>query len=226
MLTNRKLIVFDWDDVITLGSKEGYFACYREALGDRIGNTISWEDARRDILATWGSTARDAISAILKDYPQDIEEVLALYQERILGDTFSSRLSVVPGLQKFLLELSKEYTLCVTTGMHPQTLHEDVMPRFGIPKVFKDIISGYDIEDPKLRKPNPYSVNLFMEKHGALPEETIVVGDAENDVKMARAAKVEPVVVLTGHLTREAAEGLGVSYVIPDVTQLMSVLGK
>ena len=29
---NLKLIIFDWDDVITLGAKDGYFACYDFAL--------------------------------------------------------------------------------------------------------------------------------------------------------------------------------------------------
>ena len=27
-----KLLIFDWDDVITLGSKEGYYQCYRKTI--------------------------------------------------------------------------------------------------------------------------------------------------------------------------------------------------
>ena len=226
-MQNRiKLIIFDWDDVITLGSKEGYFACYHEALGNRLGKKISWENAKDDILATWGATARDAISAILKKYPKDIKQVLDSYQKCILGKTFSDHLSVVPGIQETLRKLSRKYILCVTTGMHPETLHKYVMPKFKIPDVFSDIISGYEIKDPALRKPNPYTANLFMKKHDVLPQEAVMVGDAKNDIKMAWAAGITPIAVLTGHLTAKDAEELGLKYVILNVTHLPGVLEK
>ena len=50
------------------------------------------------------------------------------------------------------------------------------------------------------------------------------VGDAENDVLMAKGADVTPIVVLTGHLTKEQAENLGVKFIIPDITRLEDVL--
>jgi len=190
----------------------GYFACYREAFGDRVGKTINWEHAKQRILDKWGSTARDAVEAVLAEQPEEIEEILATYQDCILGKTFSDHLSIVTGLQDALKTLTKKYTLCVTTGMHPETLHKYVMPKFGIPEVFSDIISGYEIEDPKLRKPHPYTANLFMEKHNVKPEETVLVGDAENDVQMANAAKITPIVVLTGHLTEGEAKEVSSDY--------------
>ena len=64
----------------------------------------------------------------------------------------------------------------------------------------------------------------IMEAQDVLPSETVMVGDAENDVLMARSAGVEPVVVLTGHLNRSQAEELGVKYIIDNVSLLQSVL--
>ena len=98
------------------------------------------------------------------------------------------------------------------------------MPRFNIPQVFTHIISAYDIEDPKMQKPHPYSINRILEWQGIRPENAIMVGDARGDVVMARAAGVIPVVVLTGHLNREEAEDLDVEYIIPDVTKIEKVL--
>jgi phosphoglycolate phosphatase-like HAD superfamily hydrolase len=43
---------------------------------------------------------------------------------------------------------------------------------------------------------------------------------------MAYNAQVTPIVVLTGHLNKEAAEKLEAKYIIPDVTQLESILEK
>ena len=54
--------------------------------------------------------------------------------------------------------------------------------------------------------------------------ETIYVGDAENDATMAQTANVEPVVVITGHLTRAKASQLGVNCVIQDITMIDDIL--
>ncbi|MBU4245864.1 MAG: HAD hydrolase-like protein, partial [Nanoarchaeota archaeon] len=50
------------------------------------------------------------------------------------------------------------------------------------------------------------------------------VGDAKNDVLMARNARIEPIVVLTGHLSKSEAEVLKVKHIIPDVTEIEEVL--
>ena len=63
-----------------------------------------------------------------------------------------------------------------------------------------------------------------MELTGMKPDETVLVGDAANDVKMARNAGIEPVVVLTGQLNRQEAEALNVRYIIDNVTLLEPVL--
>lgn len=46
------------------------------------------------------------------------------------------------------------------------------------------------------------------------------MGDAASDMQMARNAGVTPVAVLTGHLSRQQAEELGVKHIIENVTLL------
>lgn len=98
------------------------------------------------------------------------------------------------------------------------------MPKFNVPDVFKQIISGYDIDDTEKQKPHPYMLQEIMRTQGATSDETVFVGDARSDVQMARSANVRPIVVLTGHLNHEQASALEVKDIIPSVASLESVL--
>ena len=64
----------------------------------------------------------------------------------------------------------------------------------------------------------------IMSTQKVSPSEAIFVGDAESDVKMAKNARVKPIVVLTGHLSKSQAKELNVEYIIEDVTKLEEVL--
>ena len=95
-----------------------------------------------------------------------------------------------------------------------------------ISDVFAEIITSHDLKDSSQSKPHPYMVQELMRRCNVTPQETIMVGDAKNDVLMAQVAGVTPVVVLTGHLNRIEAEALHVNYIIDDVTKLEKILNK
>lgn len=217
-----KLIVFDWDDVFVTGSIEGYYKCYHEAVVG-VGFDISIEEERKRIAARWGSSHREELAEVLREKPELLEKASQLYEEQLFGDTFVNCLKPITGTQELLARLAKKHTLALATGVHPKLLQERIMPKFNIPNVFAQIISAYDLDSTTV-KPNPFSLQKIMETQHALPPETLMVGDAKNDVLMAQNADVEPVVVLTGHLNREEAKKLGVNHIIEDVTQLEQVL--
>jgi phosphoglycolate phosphatase-like HAD superfamily hydrolase len=218
-----RLIIFDWDDVFTLGSKEGYIRCLHETLQD-IGVELDREEEHRRILATWSKPHRDELEGLLLEHPELIDAACDIYEKKFFGETFTSSLSYVAGANELLLRLRQRYTLAVATGAHPDVLRKRVMPRFKVPDVFAQIVSGYDIDDPGKQKPNPYMLQNILTKQGASPDEAIMVGDARSDVLMARSARIIPVVVLTGHLSRQEAEDMGVEYIIDDVTALEQIL--
>ena len=58
-----KLIIFDWDDVFTLGSKEGYYACYHQAL-EGVGVQLKPEKERKRILTKWGQSHREELKEL------------------------------------------------------------------------------------------------------------------------------------------------------------------
>lgn len=220
-----KLIIFDWDDVFTLGSTDGYYTCYREALrGVGVDLGVQEEDER--IKAKWGSGHRAQLQDLLREHPKLVDKAVELYERSFFGDTFVDCLTVVPGSQQFVSELANKYKLTVATGGHPDILKKRVLPKFNFPDVFSQIVTIYDIDDISHAKPHPCMVNKILQTQGISAAEAVMVGDAMNDVLMARAAGVEPIVVLTGHLNRQQAEELGVRFVIDDVTQLEDVLAK
>ncbi len=220
-----KLIIFDWDDVFTKGSTEGYFKCYHEALKS-VGVNLDPKEEKRRILASWGSTVEAEFSGLLKENPQLQEEAMAKYEQLLFGGTFVDCLSVVEGAPELLERLSRNYKLTIATGVNPKLLREKIMPKFGIPPVFSQIISVYDVPDQDKGKPHPFMVEQILSTQNVSPEETVLVGDAENDVQMARAAGVTPVVVLTGHLKESEAKALGVSLIIPNVTHVEDAIAR
>lgn len=219
-----KLIIFDWDDVITRGSTDAYLKCYHEAISS-LGVNLDPEEEKRRILAKWGSPAREELRELLKERSDLLDEAEQRYEATLMGNTFTDCLSLVSeGIPQMLERLKEKYTLSIATGVNPRLLKEKIMPKFGIPPVFSQIESAYDVPDPEKGKPHPYMVDQILLKQEVKPEEALLIGDARGDVLMARVAGVMPVVVLTGHLKEEEAKALGVNYIIPDVIHIEALL--
>jgi phosphoglycolate phosphatase-like HAD superfamily hydrolase len=214
-----KLIIFDWDDVFTQGSIKGYYACYHAALKE-VGVTLTPEEEDLRIKARWGAGGEKQLEYLLQEHPELVEKAYKIYQEHAHGPTFVNCLSIIPGAQEFLTRIAKKYKLAIATGAHPKVLHDLVMPKFNIPPVFSQIITIYDLDDMTHAKPHPYMAQKILETQGIKPEEAVLVGDAQSDMQMAWNAGVEPVAVLTGHLSRHEAEELGVKHIIEKVTLL------
>ena len=219
-----QLIIFDWDDVFSKGSTEGYYKCYHAAVIG-VGVHLSGDEEKARIAAKWGSSHVEEIQELLKEHPELVDEACRIYEENLFGDTFVDCISVIGGGKELLERLAQTYTLALATGVHPKVLREKIMPKFNIsPDLFAHIITAYDLDDPNLAKPHAHIAETIMRHEGIARENTIMVGDSRNDVGMARNSGIEPVVVLSGHLNREEAEALDVRYIIDDVSALESVL--
>ncbi len=217
-----KLIIFDWDDVITTGAKNGYYACYQKALeADGISLDPNEFDAR--LKRKWGQPYREEIKELLKEYPHLVEKACDTYQKHKFGNTFIDSLRPIPGVNTLFTQLKKTYILAVATANQPKMLSK-IITKFNIPDVFSQIVTAYDPEIPPHKtKPDPLMLQIILQNHNIQPDEAIYVGDASNDVQMAKNAGVAPVVVLTGHLSQQEAKELGVEWILPDVTHLPEI---
>ena len=158
-----KLIIFDWDDVITLGSKEGYFKCYHQTLKDLNVSLKPLEEKKR-ILAKWGKPHREELRELLKEKPKLLNRACEIYEKKLFGNTFVDCLKLINGAREILKRLHKNYILTVATGMHPRILKNRVIPKFKIPCVFSQVISTYDIKNPKRQKPHPFIAQKILKK--------------------------------------------------------------
>lgn len=220
-----KLIIFDWDDVITLGAKEGYFACYRQAI-NAVGTYLSPEEEYNRILAKWGKSFREELRELLREKPELVDTACKIFEKAYWSNTFVDSLAYLPQTSDMLLRLKNNYILAVATGNQQKMIQEVIMPHFNIPNVFSQMITSHEITDQTKTKPHPYMLETIMYTQGVKPEETIFVGDAKTDVQMAQSAYVTPIVVLTGQLNKQEAEALKVPYILKEVTELESILQK
>lgn len=220
-----KLIVFDWDDVFTTGSTVGYHACYIKAA-KKAGAKVSEVEIIKTVNDLWGRPHELVIQTFMEEERGLFDEVNRNYEKILHTETFLNKLTLIPGSAEMLERLSKKYQLAVVSGINPTLLKERVFLKFSIPAVFSRIVTSYDLKDHARGKPNPDMLNLVLNELDIDPNEAIHVGDAPGDVYMAKAAGVEPVVVLTGQLTEEEACNLGVEHIIEKVTDLETLLPK
>lgn len=76
-------------------------------------------------------------------------------------------------------------------------------------------------------KPNAEMARMGMEKLGADPQHTAMVGDRlYTDMAMAQEADITSVLVLSGEAKREDIEGLGPDYIFGSVAELREALEK
>jgi len=222
-MSKTKLIIFDWDDVFTHGSTAGYYACYHEAVKG-VGVKLTDKQEKERIAVKWGSPHPEEIKELLKENLELVDRAVEIYEDHFFGSTFVNELSVLDGSVELLERLGEKHTLALATGMHPKLLREVVIPKFGIPDVFAEVVTAYDLDDPSHAKPHPMSVKIILERTGYGANEAVMVGDAKNDVGMARAAGIRPIVVLSGHLDREQAEELDVRDIIGTVLDVEAAL--
>ncbi|MBX4197178.1 HAD family phosphatase [Candidatus Saccharibacteria bacterium] len=217
------LIIFDFDGVFNQNSTEAYREVYFETLKD-VGIELSEEEKQSRINSKWGSRSSEIVRELVKEHPELFPGAVK-FSKKYLSEIFPKRLNPIPGTTELLGRLVTRFTLAIDTAADRDVLVEKVMPKLNIdPALFKEIVTAEDLADVALSKPDPHTPQLIMEKLGFKPEQTVMVGDSENDVLAALYSDIEPIVPLTGNLNREEAEELGVNYVIADVTRLESAL--
>jgi HAD superfamily hydrolase (TIGR01509 family) len=217
-----KLIIFDWDDVIIFGAKEGYYHCYKETLKE-LGIVLDEKEIDKRIENTWGSIDR-ILRELLKENLNLMEKASKVfYEKEFYGNAFVDSLQEMQGVNELLIRLKEKYKLAVASGNKPDMIKDKIMPKFHIPNVFDQIVSVGDVSVGK-SKPDPYMLQLILKTQGVSNRQTLFVGDAKSDVLMAKNAGIEPVVVLTGLLSKAQAEALGVKHILSDVTKIEEIL--
>lgn len=221
MSLKLKLVLLDFDGVIAKGSNEAYFECYHKAL-ESVGVELTPEIEHARVVEGWGAGHVPQLRILLEENPEFVNRAAQKWMECVDSSSFFDNIQLVPDADKAVHLMEKFVHVAIVSGSSKDFI-EKLLDQFGIDGARK-IFSSYDVSDLELKKPHPYTLKLALTEFGCKPEEAIYVGDMPNDVVMARAAGIEPVVVLTGELNEKQARDLGVARIEKNLFSLAESL--
>lgn len=182
------LIVFDWDGTLS-DSVAHIVATMRAAIGD-LGMPEPPEQAMRGVI---GLGLREALADLFPTHSvADHERVRSQYRDRFLAA--GVRAQLFDGARELLEGLSAEgYTLAIATGKGRAGLDRE-LAETGI----GHLIAASRCADECRSKPAPEMLEQLMWTLDHDPARTVMVGDAEFDLLMARNAGTDCVGIAGG----------------------------
>jgi phosphoglycolate phosphatase len=183
-----KLLVFDWDGTL-MDSEARIVACIQSAFAD-IGEMPPPRDIAREVI---GLGLEEAMTMLWPDGSVlERRELVDRYRFHFLGAS-ESESSLFPGARDLVLDLNERgLLLAVATGKSRRGL-ESVLASTGL----KGHFHATRCADETFSKPHPEMLFQVMGELGADRSETLMIGDTEYDMEMARNAGVAALAV--GH---------------------------
>jgi phosphoglycolate phosphatase len=183
----RRLIAFDLDGTL-IDSRKDLAASANQLLAelgarplpeDQIGRMVG-EGAR--VLVERALAASGLGAAALGDVPGALARFLEIYDTRLLDHT-----RAYDGIPDAVRLASDHASIAVLTNK-PLKPTEQILDGLGLRNLFDVVVGG---DGPFPRKPDPAGLMAVMERAGASPDRTLMVGDSVIDHETARRASVK-----------------------------------
>jgi phosphoglycolate phosphatase len=183
-----RLLVFDWDGTL-MDSEAQIVACMQAAIDDLDLEPRSRDEVKNII----GLGLQEAVASL---YPQAgaalVGSIADRYRDHWLGGNRQSQL--FSGVEETLHLLKDEgFRLAVATGKGRRGLNK-VLRETGLAGVF----DATRCSDETRSKPHPLMLEQIMAELDLAPAETVMIGDTEYDMEMARNARAHPIAVSYG----------------------------
>lgn len=170
-------ILFDWDGCIA-NSLPLWHTCFHQVFKQL---NISMTD--EDILSISTQNTKK-----VTDFGVSTE----LFNSTILAEApaYMSKVELHEGASIILKSLKKlgKHIALVTSSFRETVV--PMMKRHGIHKYFDTIITAEDVKKPK---PDPEGLKKTITFLNARPEETLFVGDSDNDIKAGKKLRIDTV---------------------------------
>lgn len=184
-----RLIVFDWDGTL-MDSEARIVACMQAAMTE-VGVVRVSDGAVREVI---GLGLREAVESLLPGTDAGLRERVALAYRQYFLAAEASPSPLFPGVRELLEWLEgQDYLLAVATGKGRRGL-DQALSATGLGRIFH----ATRCADETQSKPHPAMLLELMEVLGARPTETLMVGDTEYDLLMARNAGAQALAVCYG----------------------------
>lgn len=174
-----KAVIFDMDGVI-INSEPLHQKVEREIV-EELGGKLSDDDVASFV----GATDYSMWSKIKEKFNLElsVEKLIEIKKERFMKEI--DEIQLVPNFMNFMLTLHKEGYLMAIASSNNRKVVDAIVNKFQLYKYMKFIISG---EEVKRSKPDPEIFLTAAKKMNVTPSDCIVIEDATNGVKAAKAA--------------------------------------
>ena len=177
-------ILFDFDGTI-MDTNQIIIDSWQETFRQLRGR----EEDPAVLLRTFGEPLEGTLLEFFPDVP--LEKSLRIYRD-YQQEIFLSSIHLFPGMRE-LLDALMDTPLnmaLVTSRLRSST--ERAMKKFDLEKYFSFVITADDVTT---HKPDPTCINITLERIGADPQHTIMVGDSILDIQCAHNAGVQAALV-------------------------------
>jgi phosphoglycolate phosphatase len=223
VLKEPKLVLIDVDG--TLVDSVPDLAYCIDALMDRLGLPVRGEAAVRNWVGN--GVERLVKRALVNDL--DAEPDTALYEQalpvflELYADNTSKRSQLYPGVREGLDFLSQGPYRVGSVTNKAARFTEPLLEHLGIVDRFEIVISGDTL--PR-KKPDPLPLLHAAKTLGVAPEDSLMIGDSQSDVKAARAAGFQIVCMSYGYNHGEDIRNYDPDAVVDSMAELPSLFGS
>jgi HAD superfamily hydrolase (TIGR01509 family) len=204
-------VIFDWDGTL-LDSYHADTAAYL-ALFKEMG--ISWgvEDLEKHYSPNWYHVYR--VAGLPRRRWDEADRVWRAHYAK-------HRPKLIPGARRVLSQLGTAHNLGLVTSGDRERVHRQLR-EFRLTRLFMArICSG----DTFRKKPHPQPLRLALRQMELEPSACVYVGDAPQDIEMARRAGVRAIGVLGPFPTEERLRMEDPDYLITSIEELPDVLKR
>jgi phosphoglycolate phosphatase len=206
-----RAVIFDWDGTL-LDSWHADVAAYIEmfrALG------IDWgeDELRRHYSPDWHRVYRAA--GLARERWDDADRLWRNFYAR-------ERPQLLPGARRTLVLLRRRYRLALVTSGNRARVSRQLC-EFGFTGWFAACVFA---EDSHRRKPHAAPLERALARLRLRPQECVFVGDAPEDVEMARRARVRAVAVLGPFPTHERLRTARADALLDSIYALPAALNR
>jgi HAD superfamily hydrolase (TIGR01509 family) len=202
-------VLFDWDGTL-LDSFEADANAYRCMFG-ALGMKWSLAELKRHYSPNWHRVYRAAGLARGKWEEADLLW-RKFYQKQVP--------KLQPGARNVLRTLDRRFTLAlVSSGSRSRVRRQ--LREHNVSSMFLAKVCS---EDAPRRKPHPAPLRMALDQLRALPQSSVYIGDAPEDVEMAHRAGVRAIGVLGGSPVPERLRAASPDALIETIRELPALL--
>lgn len=215
MMKRIKHCIFDFDGTLA-DTSDGIVQCVRETLR-KMG--LPDQSAER-IKHTIGLPLKETIrqGGLVPD--ERVDEGVDIYRS-IFFDVASELILLFPGVRDAMVRLYGEgISLSIATSRGTNSL-ERILDNYSLKEMFRLKATSSGDWKPK---PDPDMVLYLLGELGAVPDETLVIGDTTYDLLMGSGAGCLTCGVTWGNHPRELLSTVHPDYIIDSIEELLSIV--